>query len=47
MNKDERHIEQFEVYENNLNNRAFDKLELLEDIIIKKFTFEEVINAID
>ena len=46
MNKNERHIEQSEIYNNNLNNRALNKVESLEDEIIRKSTFEDLKSAI-
>ena len=45
MNKNERHIEQSEIYNNNLNNRALNKVESLEDEIIRKSTFEDLKSA--
>lgn len=47
MNKDERHIEQSEVYEDSLVKRAKFATESLEDEIIRKSTFEDVRKAIE
>ena len=47
MNKYERYIEQSEVFENNINERALNKPESLEDEVIRKATFEDLKSAID
>lgn len=46
MNEYDRHIEHSEIFENNLEIRAKDKPISLEDSIIRKSTYEELINAI-
>lgn len=46
LNQYDRHEEHSEVYENNLNKRALIKPVSLEDEIIQKSTFEELMNAI-
>lgn len=46
MNEYDRHIEHSEIFENNLEIRAKDKPISLEDSIIRKATYEELINAI-
>ncbi len=47
MNEYDNHIEHSEVYENNLEKRAKEKIISVEDDFIKKATFEELKNAIE
>lgn len=47
MHKIDRHMEKSEIYEDNLNKRAFNKPLLLEDEFIKKAAFDDLKNAIN
>lgn len=47
MHEFERHIEHSEVYEENLNKRAVDKPMSLEDEVIRKSTFEDLMRAVN
>ena len=47
MHKIDRHMEKSEIYEDNLNKRAFNKPLLLEDEFIKKTAFDDLKNAIN
>lgn len=47
MNEFDRHIEHSEVFENNLNIKAKNKIKNIEDEFIKKSTFEDLKNAIE
>lgn len=47
INEYKRHIEYNEIYENNLNKRAFNKQVSLEDEIINKSIFEDLIKAVN
>ena len=47
MHKSDRHIEKSEIYEDNLNKRAFNKPVLLEDEFIKRATFDNLKNGIN
>ena len=47
MNKDERHLEQSELYDETIFKRARITVASLEDNFIKNATYEELINAIN
>lgn len=47
MHEFERHIEHSEVFEENLNKRAMDKPMSLEDEVIRKTTFEDLMRAVN
>ncbi len=47
QNEFDRHIEHSEVFENTLNNRIMDKPVSIEDEVIRKATFEDVIREIE
>lgn len=47
MNEYDNHIEYSEIYENNLNKRAIKKEKSIEEIILEKFSFNELKKAIE
>ena len=47
MNEYDNHIEHSEIYEFNINIRSTHKQELLEDYIVRKSSYEDLMNAIN
>ena len=47
INEYDNHIEHSEIYENNLNKRAIKKEKSIEEIILEKFSFNELKKAIE
>lgn len=47
LNEFDNHIEHLDMYENNIYTRSINKPESLEDYIIRKSTYEDLINAIN
>lgn len=47
MNEYDNHIEHSEIYENSLNSRAKEKEKSIEEIILEKFSFNELKKAIE
>lgn len=47
LNEFDNHIEHSDMYENNIYTRSINKPESLEDYIIRKSTYEDLINAIN
>lgn len=47
MNEYDNHIEHSEIYENNLNKRAIKKEKSIEEIILEKFSFNELKKTIE
>lgn len=47
INEYKRHIEHSEIYERTINSRSVDKQENLEDIILKKYEYQDLLNFIN
>ena len=47
MNEYDNHIEHSEIYDNNINKRATKKEKSIEEIILEKFSFQELKEAIE
>ena len=47
INEYKRHIEHSEIYEWTINSRSVDKQENLEDIILKKYEYQDLLNLIN